>query len=372
MALTKRYVRADADGTGDGTTDANSGATGALTIAQMITDLNTPHAGYKYLIKTGTYARTTSSISLSGDGTTTSPIVIEGFNTTEGDLYAQGRTTAGPLDTTNFPEITFTSGIFDATGAQFLVMNCLRITSAASNYTLSTTARFTGRRLAITNTGTNSASNCVSLASSDTSLIDCDLLSTAAGGTSCLRSTADDALINKCRIKCPAGNGILTRSRSLIIGNTIYECGANGIATDNISAATRVVNNTIVNCTSDGIELITGTTGSLLAINNHITGNGAWGIEFNTSTCMKILGRNRFRDNTSGEVNGGGDWEEGAGLDNITTDSDDPTEFVDSSTDDYRLSSAALAFGLGIGAGDGPASGSGGWGFRRRPRITGA
>ena len=74
-----------------------------------------------------------------------------------------------------------------------------------------------------------------------------------------------------------------------------------------------------------------------------------YGIDFNTSTCPKILGNNRFRDNTGGNVNGGGDWETATSRENITSDDADADDFVAAASDDYSLKAGAAATSKGVG-----------------------
>lgn len=349
MALTKRYVTQDGAGDNSGSSEAN-----AMTWEQMIADINTPRAGYKYLVKSGTYANATTSTVLTGDGSTTSPNVIEGYATTEGDLYL-GRSSGGALNTTGFPAISYTgtTARFNATGAQYLVVACLSITSAASAATVDIATNSTVNNCSVTNTSAVSANGsaieAVQASASNINIINCDTLTTASGGTRAIRSTSTNTQIVGCRIKCPNGSGILIRDTFRVIGCTIYECGANGIATDATSAQGVIINNTIVNCTSgDGVYFITSSSGAQLVIGNHITGC-VYGIQFNTSTCVKQLAYNRFRDNTSGNINGGGDWEEGTSVANVTSDDTDSLDFTDQSTDDYSLKAGAAATSKGIG-----------------------
>lgn len=346
MALTKRYVRADAAGGGDGTTDTNSGANGAFTWAEMIADLNTPHAAYKYLVKTGTYAQGATATTLTGDGTTTSPIVIEGFNSTEGDLYL-GRSSGGALNTTNFPEITFSTGNFDASGAQFLRVACLKFSCTGNAGTL---VDLTARGMIINcDVSAGGTTKGISLGSSDAEAINCDVTTAASGGTYGIRTLSDDDMVFGCRITCPNGNGITCRSTPVIANNTIFDCGGNGIGTDNIASRPTIISNTIANCSGDGINIITASTGFHTIVGNHITGNGGYGINFNTSTCVKLLGFNRFRDNTSGNVSGGGEWEEGTSQANVTSDDTDADDFTDATTDDYSLVAGAPATSKNVG-----------------------
>src|SRR3954469_22755033 len=85
MAWTERYVRSDAAGSGDGTTNTNSGGTGAFTLAEAITH-STTNTGIRYNVKAGTFANTTTSRTFSGAGTTTAPNWWRGFNATIGDI----------------------------------------------------------------------------------------------------------------------------------------------------------------------------------------------------------------------------------------------------------------------------------------------
>lgn len=346
MALTKRYVTQDGAGDLSGT---SSDFSNAMSWAGMITDLNTPRAGYKYIVK-GNVANAGTTTTLTGDGSTTSPNVIEGCQTSEGDLYANGRSSGGALNTANFPVISYTgTGRFDASGATHLVIACLSITSAASNPTVTLGLANTIKNCSVSNTGTNASSVCISMTAAGQDLIiennDCITASTGAGHA--IRTTASDSIIIGNRVKCAPGTGIVTRD-SIVMGNTIYEC-TNGIASDQTTTYLRILNNTIVNCTADGIDITTGSTQAHVIKGNHITGCGGYGIDFNTSTCAKRLGHNRFRDNTSGNVNGGGDWEEGTSQSDVTSNDTDADDFVDQASDDYSLVAGAPATSKGIG-----------------------
>lgn len=363
MALTKLYVSVTGAGDNSGSSEAN-----AMTWAQMITDLNTPRVGYKYLVKSGTYANGTTTTTLTGDGTTTSPNIIEGYNTTEGDLDANGRTATGSINTTNFPIISYTgtTARFDPSGANNLILRNLVITSAASNITVQPGAGCTIENAVVTNTGTNAASVALFSSATDVSLINCEFDTAATGAAYAIRFTGSGWHVEGCRIKCVPGSGLLIRSTGVARNNVIYDC-TTGIATDNTSSIPLILNNTIVNCSGDGVSIITSSTGMVTIRGNHITGCGGYGINFNTSTCVKRLGYNRFRDNTSGNVNGGGDWEEGTSVQNITTDTGgDEQDFVDESSGDYSLIATApgvnnsTGYLINIGADGTPQSSGGG------------
>lgn len=116
MAWTERYVRADAAGSGDGTTDTNSGANGAWTLAEGIANAA---AGYRMNVRAGTYANTTTDRTFSAAGTTGAPIWWRGFTSTPGDLDA--RPTVPRTVGTDIPHITFSTGVATFSGAHQIV-----------------------------------------------------------------------------------------------------------------------------------------------------------------------------------------------------------------------------------------------------------
>lgn len=116
MAWTDRYVRADAAGGGDGTTDAASGANGAWTLAEGITN---EAAGMRLNVKAGTYANTTTTRTLAGAGTATAPIWWRGFKATAGDQDTNRAAVAG----TDIPLLTYTTGQMVVSGANHILSN---------------------------------------------------------------------------------------------------------------------------------------------------------------------------------------------------------------------------------------------------------
>lgn len=345
MALTNRYVTVAGAGAHDGTSEAN-----AFTWAEMLTDLNTPRAGYKYLIKSGTYSLTTTIDAPTGDGNATSPNVIEGYSSTEGDLLSSGRDSNGALVTTNFPEITYTTGKLNLVGSQFLVIRCLSITAAATSATVTLGVSSLISTCDVTSTGSGASSQAIAMTTPSNPMIrNCDVETTGGSATAAISSQSGSAVFIGNRVKCPSGAGLKVRgSGATYVKNTIYGC-VNGIHVDSSSASPNILDNTIVNCTGDGILLTTGTTETITIMGNHITGNGGYGINYQTSTCVKKLGFNRFRDNTSGSISGGGDWEEGTSVNNVTSDDTDETDFADQANDNYSLLNTAPAITAGVG-----------------------
>ena len=339
MALTKRYVSVAGSGTNSGVDASNE-----MTWAQMVTDINTPRVGYKYLVKAGTYANATTTTTITGDGTAASPNVIEGYNSTEGDLLANGWSASG-LVTTNFPEISYTGGTayFNTSGATHLVIRCLKITSAASNYTLRIFTNSEVEQCHIRNTGTNAASACIELVGNDATVTECDLQTASTGSTRAVRPTTRGLFIG-CRIKCVPGIAIDTTTVITVTKCTIYESTTGIASTSNLIAT----DNTIVNCTGNGIDIGTGNTNVCRIVNNHITGC-VYAIELNTTGAGNHIAHNRFRDNTSGDIHGGGNWEEGTSVHNVTSDDTDATDFTSQSTGDYSLLVTAAAVTAGTG-----------------------
>lgn len=169
MAFTEKYVRADAAGGGNGTTDTNSGANGAWTLAEAIAAYA---AGQRLNVKSGvgTYANTTTSRTFATAGTTTAPIVWRGFVTTIGDIDSNNALTK--------PAITFTTGRFIVSAIHQTFQN-LDISGAATAGAQVSSQGGLGPvrfvRCRMENTGANAASSALNMqtASNTTFLEDC-------------------------------------------------------------------------------------------------------------------------------------------------------------------------------------------------------
>jgi len=360
MAITERYVSATGGGTHDGTTEAN-----AFTWAEMITDINTPRVGYRYWVKGA--ISLTGTTTITGDGDATSPNVIAGYNSTIGDVtFLRG--SDGKLIETNMPVITYDSTFgFTSTSGNFLVLAGMKFVGERASPLLTLTAADTYVfGCVINNTSTSASAGCISQSSTTGNCLNCDMyLPNAADGATALLNGIY-AVGN--RIQAAAAvDGITTSGTTSlrIEKNTIIGC-KRGIVKTNTGGAFDCFDNTIVGAAGDGIDIVTGTTVRCTIIGNHITGCGGYGIDFNTSTCVKILAANRFRDNTSGSVNGGGDYETATSWMRITSDDSDADDFADSGSGIYSLKSTAagyqksLGFLNNIGAAGSTVSGGGG------------
>lgn len=238
MAWTERYVRADANGSGDGTTDANSGATGSWTIAQGVTN---EAAGMRLNVKAGTYANTTTTRTLAAVGTTTAPIWWRGYNTTIGDI-----------DTDNSlakPEWTFTTGRVVISGAHHLFSNLnITCTGAVTNPALQISGG-TGwlHRLRVDHQQANAASSALST------------------------STAGGVVVTSCYFKATAS---ATRVVQLSVGTELSGCYVlGGIAGVDITSSIPTIRNVIVDSpTTTGVILNSASAGGTRLTNLTVYG----------------------------------------------------------------------------------------------------
>jgi hypothetical protein len=361
MALTERHVTTAGAGTHDGTSLAN-----AFTLAEFVTDFNAtaPGGGFLYNIYQSSGYTSGASITLTADGSATSPNKIRGCKTTPGDATS-GRTTGGALDQSNMPTLTLSSTFrLILSGSTQLIIESLKITGSVANSLVVIGADSLAVNCVIENASTSASAVGLQLSSVTAEAIGNDI--TLANGVAGSKGIQSAGVTTDNRVKNAGGTGISVEGTIKPIShNTIYESGI-GIATTSTTTAHSIQHNTIANCSGAGIEIVTATTVIQTITGNHITGNGGAGINFNTSTCPKVLINNRFRDNSGGAIAGDGDWGLGTNQLNITSDDTDATDFTDQSTDDYSLRNTAagagsgLSYLLNIGAEGTPAGSSGG------------
>jgi hypothetical protein len=131
---------------------------------------------------------------------------------------------------------------------------------------------------------------------------------------------------------------------------TVMGVGGVGILVTGQAAADMISRSTVVACGSDGINLARSTAGTKATLNGlMVSGNGGYGVNASNTTGL-FVSNSRLRDNTSGNLNGLGNYP--TDLDNYTTDSDDATEYVDAANGDYRIKAGCAIWGKGYGAGD--------------------
>lgn len=370
MAITEYYVSAAGGGAHDGTTEAD-----AWTLSEAITANNAlgagGAAGRRYNVK-GAHTARGASDTISVGGTATSPAIWRGYNSAIGDLDTGTRDAYGALDTTNFPDIGYSATFKITLSASHIVLANIDFSGARSGEIITASG---GNHVYVncraTNTSTNAAATCIT-ASATARYINSDLVGGASGGAACLDITSGVQTIIGCRINGPAVGIRATQSLLVnVIGTTIYGC-TDGVSTTNAGASLLISFCTIYGCSGDGIDIIS-TSASVqhFVYGSSITDNGGYGINFNGGTAGAYcsLSGNRFRDNTSGNINGFADWVSGTDFRNITTDAGGAsTDYVDAATNkDFRLISTAAGYRQGfahnanIGAcGDNVTAGGGG------------
>lgn len=356
MAITVRYVSSSGSAS-----YANS--TNSATPSSLSTAITNAAAGDHFkVIADGTYTRAASDTP-TGDGTATSPIVWEGVVPGTFAPAAAGRAADGTLDTSAFPTIAYNSGFrWAGNGADFNVYRGLKFTGSVSNSLVAIGVDAIVSDCSVVNSSTNAAAAGVDGASNaGTRVINCDVQAGgASGGAYAVQLLATTSVVSGCRAKCAGGNAII--SRNFALHNVCYG-SARGLVNDATTTAATYLQNTIYGMTGDGIDIVTSATARQTIVGNHITDCGGWGIDFNTSTCVKHLAMNRFRDNASGDVNGGGDWQTGGNWRNVTADTGGAeTDYVDAA----NLTFALVATAPGIGGGPGSHQDIGACGPRMR------
>jgi len=341
MALTERYVTTTGAGAHTGVDEAN-----AFSWAEMITDSATSAAGTRYNIKNnGTYARTTTTETLTG-GTATSPKIYRGYSVTPGDGYLGRTNGTEDLISTNMPVVTYTTGRL-AMGAQTIVES-LNLTSAhtASSGTLLAQASCLITRCIVNCTGTSTTTSLAISGNSANQLwiLNNDISQTASSGTPTAMRALSNTKISGNRIWATRGTAIeLNVSGTPVITNNLIYNSVTGI-NGSSAPAPWIGYNTITGCSGDAIVMANGTIPIIFG--NMITDNGGWGVNF-TAANIGMVAYNRLRDNASGNYNNATDWVAAMSYGDVTTDTGGPsTDYVDSSGGDFML----VATSLGVSA----------------------
>lgn len=346
MAITDRYVTDAGAGSADGSSIANAMSYATFTDYMVTGGSFTAAPGDRFNIIGAITGRTTTTDTWVNGGNSTSPVIVRGWTSGGTTPYA-GRTNGnGPLITTNFPTISYTTGRINITGSWILV-ECLSITGAPSNAVITLGAEGAIRSCAVVNSSTNAAAVGIGATSTGNEVLDCDAsLTGASGGSAAISNQAGASCSDSCRITVTSSTaaGITCNNTSILYGNTIYGNGGVGISMPTTTGRPWIRNNTIVGCASDGIDIVTGATVLQRVVGNMITDNGGYGVDFNSAAVGAFVAYNRTRDNTSGAYNLATDWVAATSYGNVTTDTGGPsTDYVNSGTGDYNLIAASPA-----------------------------
>lgn len=332
MAWTERYVRSDAAGGGNGTTDANSGANGAWTLAEAITNVA---AGHRVNIKAGTYSNTTTDRTFGTSGTTTAPIWWRGFNTTIGDIDSNNALTK--------PAITFSTGRFIATGS-FQYFSNLNISGAQTTngqVRLGTGAKIYFDRCRIECTSANANGRAFSNNISTEVVLSRCYLKANASATDVIEVNGNGFTLIGCTV-LGGGNGVhVVSSINACLAFNTFDVGGDAIRHSTAGGA-RIwsICNTVYSSGGDGFDMAVAPA-LLLVASNIISENGGYGINNSTGGNLATILRlhNLYYSNTSGNENGLGNTPSVA----EQTDSSSP---VTSSTD---MTPATGSNGIGNG-----------------------
>jgi hypothetical protein len=257
------------------------------------------------------------------------------------------------LVTTNYPSITYTTGLFNPSG-NFILIEGLKMTSANTSAN-GGTLKLTGadvyvKRCSITNSSTNANACGVTTATGlRESIIDNDIsLTGGSGGLAAINDGVASRIIGN-RIKGGPATGIRTGANnqaSIIAFNTIYASTGNGIAVIGATAGSAsILYNTIVGGSADGINIVTGNTASQLIIGNMITDNTGNGLNMVSTSNAAFTSNNRYRDNGTNIANGG-DWITSTGY-NAVTSGNGTSDYWNAGSNDYRLLWSSPAIGAG-------------------------
>ena len=337
MAWTERYVRGDAAGGGDGTTDANSGGTGSWTLDEAITNAA---AGQRINVKNvGTYSYAAIK-TFANAGSATTPIWWRGFNSTIGDLDSV-------TVSTNFPSLatTGTGNYFTISGASQW-FSCMKFTSAvttASRGTLYVTGaacrfwniRSEGTAADVDSTGLTGSGTCDGLV-----LFNCYFKATSSAPCISIGSSANNSILG-CWMEAGL-NGITSSSGGSIVGCVFNNQTGDGI---NLSSANQMIiySNSIYSAGSDGIELTTSVSGNVLIANNVIVDSAGYAINNSASTnAYAALFGNSYYNNASGNLNNVYESHD------IGSVSESATPFANAGSGDFRLVGGSLARATGV------------------------
>ncbi len=340
--------------------DTYSNSTNSATPCSLSTALTalssggTAVAGDRIWIKSGAYTQRSGTDTLTIDGTIASPIVIQGYNGSINDLDAPTYNADGSLVTTNYPIIDYAQTFrMNASGSDYIIWRNIKFTSAGTGVSaavLTTGTNCVVHQCYMTNPSTNAAA--VALTPGANGVVEnCDMaLTGASGGGAALSSSGAQLRV--------IGNRILD---SQIMGLSIAATGA--VILDNVFFAAVVGPPIAINgSTTTWVWTIRGNTtqgktagiqtgaGTFTTLNyfgdNHITDctDAILSLQDGTSQLCAWFSHNRFRDNTR-DVNGWDDWKSGGTAGEVTTDTGTATsDYIDTTTDKYRLISTAPGF----------------------------
>lgn len=301
MAWTERYVRSDAAGSGDGTTDTNSGVNGAWTLDEAIA---AAAAGQRVNVKAGTYViSAVKTIATAGSAATAT--LWQGFTTTPGDLW-------DTWDSTAFPYIDGTAGNYQVaiTGANNWLAN-LKIRTG--NITAGQGAlNVNGLRTRVMQCMVEGTANdpdgmAISFgATGDSSLIhQCRLIGHASASQVVIISSSAPYVSLFGNVISGGVLGVNILATASVNRNIITGSSSHGISANISASLVDIQHNVIYSVGGAGASCAESTqTGQYVIANNIFSVCGTYGIDFPASVTSGIsMWGNLFHSCTSGTIN---------------------------------------------------------------------
>ena len=339
MALTKRYV--SSSGTGTWADSTSSG-----TPTDLATAITNAAGGDHVLIDDdGTYTLAGDAV-WNGAGTDTNPLIVEGYNGTEGNGY-QGRNDNGTIITTNMPLIDCDAGRFISSAPYQFFRNLQLIRDAAANVVTDTDGA-TGSQFVnckIEQQNTSNSSPIAQARSTYSGYTGCEIRGPAGGSASHGFQQATFAGYCNCvgcLITVPGGTGAEAGTGIRIVNCLIYDCDY-GIEVNGANADRGCIyGNTIVDIDTDGILFDNQNIDHLMkVIGNLITDVGGYCVNDTYATVNpKLFVYNRFDRHTSGATSGIGDWPL---LCHNSTSTAQADEYEDFTNKDFRIKASSPA-----------------------------
>ena len=296
------------------------------------------------------YTNTSSGI---GTGT-------EARNYLTSQNWNDSHTAAGFLTTTGYPTISLGANLL--TLGAVTNLSCVIVNSTRAGSSLISSAGYSFLwRVKVTNSNAGGAGIAFSGGSRNT-CIDCEFINDGASSSRSLTmggGSAGASIAHACRITSVGGDGVLMTNSSILSSCLIYDvltAGKSAVVQTVADGSNTLLNCTIDNCTtavSQGASGTTVTLPNLTLINCTVTncGTGITNLNSANQVIPLVSFHNRLRDNNT-SVNYVG-WRSqpvsgSYGIGDITTDSNDATEYVDATTNDYHLKSTSLAKAAGV------------------------
>lgn len=346
MAITEKYVSSAGGGSHDGSSSAN-----AFSWAEMITDINAgSKAGNRYNVIQGggAISRTTTADTISGSGSSTSPIIIRGYSSTITDGYLGRTSSNGALITTNMPSITYSgTGKLNVSG-NWIILESLGISGTQNGIGVAIANANAITRCVLSSSRTGGTCYTLQVNGSSCYAYDNDISFTSGTPAAAVNLVNGGRAIANRITSSNLGVEITSGTGAVVLDNLIYASVGYGISKSIAGAMVLLYGNTVVGGSSDGINIVTSSTTLDAVLNNMITDNGAYGINGVAAGNAIFAAHNRTRDNTSGATNSATDWLAATKYSHVTTDTGGPeTDYTNSGSNDYTLISASPAKGVG-------------------------